>query len=590
MSARVSSTPVSGVRASGSSASLPAIACCVALFAGLLYLNTLRNPFVYDDYRLIVENTSILNLQDLPGIVFPYITRPLVNLSYAVDAAIWGMAPFGFHLTSVLLHMLNVGLVVYIAWLVAEDRRRQRDQSLPATASSAVIAMATGLLFAAHPLMTQAVGYIAGRSEVLYVVFFLLAFLSARRWMLHGGTRWWLGTVVLWVFSLLAKETGIMLGFVLLCYDRFVLDRDPEQKRRRLLKLHLPLLSMALLVGVARVAVLTEVEYPGQFPGDWRFTLVTFDVFWRYLSLVVAPRNQSIFHEIPAIENPLAPGVLAAVAGLVALLAAAWRLKGVHSAMAFGCFWFFLLLVPSGVLFALGRGEPMAEHRAYGASIGVFMAAGSAFGMLWSRFNTRGRVWRWLLCGLSILFILQLGGRTVVRNAVWSNPVRLAGEAVAMSPGHWMPRLLLGEALRTSGRCDEAMAQYRQAIALRPQDEFGYTKLAACLIARGRLDEAATAFEQLDAASPLSPQATAGMGLLALLRNRPIEGREYFVQTLERSSSDPRAGQLLAFVDGTLGSEQTTALCAELKSLAVTFDLDRCRPEEPFGHTPPGRK
>jgi len=186
--------PASEFRASrpaaGRSVPLPVLACCVALLAGLLYLNALWNPFVYDDYRLIVENSSILNLQDLPAIVYPYMTRPLVNLSYAVDAAVWGRQPFGFHLTSVLLHMLNVGLVLYVAWLTAEDRRRQRDQFLPATASSSVIAMATAILFAAHPLMTQAVGYISGRSEVLYAALFLLAFLSARHRMLRGGRRW----------------------------------------------------------------------------------------------------------------------------------------------------------------------------------------------------------------------------------------------------------------------------------------------------------------------------------------------------------------------------------------------------------------
>jgi Flp pilus assembly protein TadD len=369
-----------------------------------------------------------------------------------------------------------------------------------------------------------------------------------------------------------------MLGLVLLCYDRFVLDGDTEQKRRRLLTLHLPLLSMALLAGVVRVAVLTEVEYPDEFPGDWRFTLVAFDVYWRYLLLVVAPLDQSIFHEIPAIEDPLSIRAVAAVLGLAAWLVAAWRLRRVHSVMAFGCVWFFLLLVPSGVLFALGRGEPMAEHRAYGASVGAFLAAGSAFGMLWRQFQRRGPVWRWLLYGLSTLFVLQLGGRTIVRNAVWSNPVRLSGEAVAMSPDHWLPRLLLAEALRTSGNCDEAIMEYRKAIALRPEGDFGYTKLAACLIARGRLDEAAAAFEQLEAVSPLSPEATTGMGLLALLRNRPVEGREYFLRTLERSPSDPQGHQLLAFVEGTLGSEETTALCAEFQRLATAFASDLCMP------------
>jgi Flp pilus assembly protein TadD len=394
--------------------------------------------------------------------------------------------------------------------------------------------------------------------------------------MLHGGKRWWLLTLGLWVLSLLAKETGVMLGLVLLCYDRFVLDGDSKQKRRRLLTLHLPILSIALVAGLVRVAVLTEIEYPGQFPGEWRFVLVTFDVFWRYLSLVGVPHNQAIFHEIPTIENPLALRVLAAVVGLVALLAGAWRLRGVHSVMAFGCFWFFLLLVPSGVLFALGRGEPMAEHRAYGASIGVFLAAGSAFGILWHRLNARGPVWRWLLYGISVLFVLQLGGRTILRNEVWSNPVRLSGEAVAMAPDHWMPRLLLGEALRISGRCDEAINEYRRAITLRPRDEFGYTKLAACLIETGQLDEAVVVFEQLEDVRTPSPQTTTAIGVLALLRNRPAEGREYLLRTLTGSPDDPQARQLLAFVDGTLGAEETAALCAEFQRLVVTFASDSC--------------
>jgi hypothetical protein len=97
--ARVRSFPLAG------------LAALAAVLGGLLYVNALQNPFVYDDYHLILENESILNLQNLSGVVYQDLTRPLVNLSYAVDAAIWGRRPFGFHFTSVLLHMLNVGLV-----------------------------------------------------------------------------------------------------------------------------------------------------------------------------------------------------------------------------------------------------------------------------------------------------------------------------------------------------------------------------------------------------------------------------------------------------------------------------------------------
>src|SRR5215510_7679833 len=92
------------------------IACLVAAaLGGLVYVNALHNPFVYDDYHTVIANTSILTLTNLRAIVMHDVTRPLVNFTYAVDRVAWGPAPFGFHLTSVLLHVLNVGLFVLFA-------------------------------------------------------------------------------------------------------------------------------------------------------------------------------------------------------------------------------------------------------------------------------------------------------------------------------------------------------------------------------------------------------------------------------------------------------------------------------------------
>jgi tetratricopeptide (TPR) repeat protein len=551
------------------------VGVALASFAGLLYVNALHNPFVYDDYRLVVENTSILNLQDLHGVVTQDMTRPLVNLSYALDVIVWGQQPFGFHLTSVLLHMLNVGLLFALTWRLAEDCRRHGQQLFKGT-SSLVVAAVAAVLLAAHPLMTQAVGYISGRSEVLYAALFLSAFLCARHWMLHGGARWWFAAAGLWVLSLLAKETAIMLPAALLCYEHLVLQDSPANRRGRLLALHLPLMVSALVVAVARVTVLNTVEYPDQPGGDWRFALIAIDVVWRYAWLLAVPRGQSIFHEIPPIESPYGLALLLTLLGLGAFVALVWRLRTVQSLIAFGCAWFVLLLVPSGVLFALGRGEPMAEHRVYGASMGLFLVAGAASGLLWRRLEARGLVWRTVLCAVSALFVAQLAGRTIVRNAIWSDPVMLSHEAVTSSPGHWMPRVLLGEALRTTGRCSEAEEAYQDAIELQPQMEFGYTKLAACLIELGRLEEAAAVFERLAAVSPLSTQASTGSAMTALLRNRPDDGRRHLLATLERDPSNPQGRELLAFVDGTLEPGRTALLCAAFKSMVPGFALGRC--------------
>ena len=156
-------------------------------FSPDLYWNALDNPFVYDDFRLIVENTSILDVWNLQSVIVRDMTRPMVNVSYAIDTWLWGRRPVGYHVTNVLLHAVNVMLVFWVAFLACEDRRRQAGQRLAAGVSPTIVGFATAMVFALHPMMTQAVGYISARSEVAYSTLFLLAFLAGRRWMLVGG-------------------------------------------------------------------------------------------------------------------------------------------------------------------------------------------------------------------------------------------------------------------------------------------------------------------------------------------------------------------------------------------------------------------
>jgi tetratricopeptide (TPR) repeat protein len=562
---------------------VPVPAAVAAFVSVLVYWNALDNPFVYDDFRLIVENTSILNVRDLPSVIVGDITRPLVNLSYAVDTWLWGQRPVGYHVTNVFLHAVNVILVFWVAFLACEDRRRQGHQRMGASAPSSVIAFATAMVFGLHPMMTQAVGYISARSDVAYSMFFLLAFLAGRRWMLGGGKRWWGICISLWVLAMLSKETAAMLSFVLLAYDWFVLDAPWRERRRRFLKLGLPLLGVTFVAGAGRLAILALVEYPEQTGPNWRFALVAVDAFWRYLGILLVPRNQTIFHALPLIDGVFTPRAIAGVGGLIALAALTWLLRRFHSVMAAGIVWFTLLMIPSGLLFMLGRGEPMAEHRAYLSAAGLFLIWGCAFGMLWARVAGRRRI---ALAIAGSIFLVQLGFSTVVRNAVWQDPVALAREAADLAPEHWMPRILVAEALRQNRRCTEAVTEYRTAIALRPQYEFPYTRLSACLIEGRRFREAEDALRQLQAVNPASQDAGMGIGLFAIMDGRIDEARKEFEQVLEREPGRARARQMLEFLDGVLPQAEHERLCQELRSAAGgTLKLDVCH--EPSSTAPP---
>ena len=541
---------------------IPVPAALAALLAAALYVTTLDNPFVLDDFRMIVENTSILSLSDLRSIVYRDVTRPIVNLSYAIDTRIWGRSPVGYHLTNLLLHVLNVLLVFRLAFVASEDRKANRAQAAPPDVSSTALASVAALLFAAHPMMTQAVGYVTGRSEVLYSAFFLSAFLVGRRWLLHGGRRWWFACIGLWIAAMLTKESAAMLSFVLLGYDSFVLAGSLAEKRRRFVRLGLPLLAVTFVAGAGRLAVLQLVEYPST-GADWRLAFVAADAFFRYLRLFLAPDGQSIFHVVPFIA-PLDPRAIASAVGLLVFVVLVWKARRFQSLLAFGLLWFLLLMVPSALLFVLGRGEALAEHRAYLPAAGLFLSWGSALGIAW----VRAARWRKAIVVVSLLFLAQLCLRTLTRNAIWDDPVMLSREAVLLAPDHWIPRLLVAESLRQSDRCGEAVLEYQITISLRPQEEFPYVKLADCYFQTRRLDDAERTLLQLSAVSPASQDAALGLGTLALLRDRNDESRTYFQRVLERDAAQRRARELLALLDGTLAPADRTRLCTELRTAA----------------------
>ena len=153
--------------------------------------------------------------------------RPLVNVSYALDRAIWPWQLVGHHLTSVLLHVLNVLLVFQLAWSAARTSGRTRRPGLPNASRRQVVAFMAASLFGLHPMMTEAVGYISGRSEVLYGCFFLLALLAARRWMIGDGSEVDSPGRGLWAAALMSKEVAVFWPIVASLYDRYVLG-SPE--------------------------------------------------------------------------------------------------------------------------------------------------------------------------------------------------------------------------------------------------------------------------------------------------------------------------------------------------------------------------
>jgi hypothetical protein len=257
--------------------------------------------------------------------------------------------------------------------------------------------------------------------------------------------------------------------------------------------------------------VLASVEYPAGAGPEWRHVVAAVDVFWQYFGLFVWPKGQTIMHTLFPV-NALTPRVAAGVAGLAVFAALIWSLRRIQGLVSVGLALTAALLLPGSALFIMGVGEPLAEHRVYISALGFFLACGAVAGIAWARARSYGRG-TLALGAIGAVVIAQLAGLTLIRNAVWGSSVNLAKEAVFHSPTHWAPRLLLAETLRQTGRCGEAVPEYRAVVAMGGGLEaFTYKKLLGCLLQDGQGPEAERVLHELRTIEPAFSDAAIGPG------------------------------------------------------------------------------
>jgi Flp pilus assembly protein TadD len=298
----------------------------------------------------------------------------------------------------------------------------------------------------------------------------------------------------------------------------------------------------------------------------------------RYVSLIVFPERQAIFHAVPLTtwRDPRAYGSIAII---VAMLALSWRLRHTDSPVSLGLLWFLAILVPPAVLVLLNRAEPMAEHRVYIAAAGLFVAAGTFIGWLMAHARAVSPRVRSALTAVFVTVLLSLSGRTMLRNAIWGNAVGLWEEARDLAPDHWLPHLLLGEALHADGRHFEAAAEYNEALKRRPEEELAYRKLGLCLIEMQQLDAANDLFERLRSRAPKSVSASLGLGAVAMARGNQDAARSYFLEALGHDARNVTARQSLALLDEAEPTNPVEALmlCQQIRQLAPnTPGNDEC--------------
>jgi Flp pilus assembly protein TadD len=425
-------------------------------------------------------------------------------------------------------------------------------------------------LFAAHPMMTEAVGYVSGRSDLLSGTFMLLSFVTVRRWL--NTDRWvWLVVALIGFFlALSAKETTIVLPVLFLYYGLLVRNDPPAARRRHVFMLCVPLLALAIVGASVRLGLFVFVEYAGAVGWQWRFALTEVDVFTRYLALMIAPVGQTIFHGVPATTSFLEPRAIVALSTVVLCLGLILLAARRRSIAGFGLAWFFLMLLPSALLVLLNRGEPMAERRVYFASAGLFLAAGHGAAAVAAVLASARRLTRVVAASAAVVIAAGFAGRTLVRNVIWSSPVLLWTEAVDRNPNHWYPELVLGESLHDAGRHVEAIQAYRRALGYGAHVAAIYEHLGLCQLELKAFDDAVVTFTALATIYPKSAEATNGLAMVDFLRGNLDAARRGFLETLDLEPRNIEARRGLVLVEERAGRPSDEALrrCEEIALIA----------------------
>jgi Tfp pilus assembly protein PilF len=442
----------------------------------LLYANTLSSPFTFDDsqilsnYFIAQDSFSLENLDRIRA-MSPNKWRIFPNISFALNYYLGGSEVFGYHLLNIIIHIA----ATFIFYLLA-----QATLNLPVLAGrfqrSTEIAFTAALLWAVHPLQTNAVTYIVQRMTSMATLFFLLAMLcyvkaritedNSRRIILFAAT------FLLGVMALFSKENSGMLPVMILGYEFFFLAGPTQDKkdRKALLFLGGGVLALFLVIclfflGSNPFATILSGYDIREFTLGQRLLTETRIVI-HYLSLMVLPLPARLnlaydFQLSTGFFTP--PGTMPAIIGLTVLTGLIFLLYRRDRLTAFGIFWLLGNRVVESSVIAL---ELIFEHRMYMPSMFIILA-----GTAWLYRLTADRIKTARLVSIGILLLLTLF--TWQRNGVWKDGVTLWTDAVNKAPGSVRVYGNLGLAYIDSRKYDTAKEYLAKAVDIALNDKSG---------------------------------------------------------------------------------------------------------------------
>ena len=499
---------------------------------------------------------------------------PVTWLSFGLDHALWGMDPFGYHLTNILLHAANTALFYLLALRLL--RLGLTEASERAITLGAAVA---ALFFAVHPLRVESVAWITERRDVLSSLFYLLTVLAYLRASATDGPprrRWLLASIVAYGLGLLAKSLIMSLPFVLLVLDVYPLRRAHRHWRRVLLEkvpyllLAVAAAAISVLVVMAKVGLTSSAAYPPTARAAMALYSLVFYGWKTFAPVLLSP-----MYELPARVALMSPRFL--VAGLIAIGLTIGLVLARRSWPAALAVWLVYGITIAPVSGIVHNGPQLvADRYSYLSCLGIALLVGASVAAAVSSAavssGVRASVVLTGFAWIAALIVLTSQQLPVWRDAeeVWRRGLDVDPDCafchgqtgallgnrgdldaaiahfarvVELRPGNVRHRSNLGLALLKAGHPVEAAAQFERILAKEPTDADTRIRLGLAFAGQGRLADASREFERASRDNPRHAGALTQLGMSLIELGRPTEAIPYLesAASLDPASAPARA-------------------------------------------------
>ncbi|HNP89428.1 MAG: Tetratricopeptide repeat protein [Microgenomates group bacterium ADurb.Bin219] len=464
----------------------------IFLIGFLAYTPILRNNFVWDDEEQVVNNSYIRSFTNLPHIfkgstfasggagLTGWYYKPLMSLWFMLNYRLWGLNPAGFHLSQLVLHLVNCALIFILFQKLFKEFGDQKAK---------LVGFCLAIVFAVHPANAESVAYISASQELLYTFFLLLTFLFS---LASEKILVIIFSGVFFFLALLSKESAIVgLPIIVLYFWQ-------AGKKKKSLWLALTLFSSFLIYFYLRTFVakipLAKPELSPIAAASFPQRLLTVPyLLFSYLRLIFFPLNLFIAqHQVVREVGEIR--FVGALIGVVLFLFMMVRQLGRFTSNL-GRFFFFWFLVSLGLvlnLFPLDM--TLAERWLYWPILGILGMLGILLAQGRDKKESSEKSVNSLLAFGAI--VLLLAGRTFLRTLDWHDGLTLYSRDLKLNPDAFDLQNNYGVELVRKGKTEEAASHFERSIALSPGWWTNYSNLGVVYQRRGDLAKARELYQK----------------------------------------------------------------------------------------------